>query len=155
MKRGQSAFEYIMVVGIAMLLIVPGALLFYNYSVKSGDELVRSRIEMAGNNILGSAEKVYYIGENSWETIEIDFPESVRWMYILNNSELVIEYDSHTGLSEAVFFSDINITTDPNYCILDRCYITDVPSDPENAHPGLNIIKITSMGGYVLINETR
>ena len=49
MKKGQGAFEYILVVGIAMLLIVPGAMLFYNYSLKSREELVRSRISLAGN----------------------------------------------------------------------------------------------------------
>lgn len=158
MKLSQVSFEYIMVIGIALLIIVPGAMLFYNYSIRSGDELTRSRIDMVGNEIMDSVEKIYYIGENSWETIKIAVPDSVRWIYVLNNYELVIEYESSVGTSEAVFFSDINMTTP--YNILGpggvmRWYISDVPSDPQNAHPGLNIIKITSLGHYVLINETK
>ena len=144
MKLSQVSFEYILVVGIALLIIVPGAMLFYNYSVKSGDELTRSRIDMVGNEIMDSVEKVYYIGENSWETIKVDVPDSVRRIYVLNNYELVIEYESYVGTSEAVFFSDINMTTPyPQGSISDE------------VHAGLNIIKITSLGYYVLINETR
>nr|MCK4929630.1 hypothetical protein [Nanoarchaeota archaeon] len=144
MKLSQVSFEYILVVGIALLIIVPGAMLFYNYSIKSGDELTRSRIDMVGNEIMDSVEKVYYIGENSWETIKVDVPDSVRRIYVLNNYELVIEYESYVGTSEAVFFSDINMTTPyPQGSISDE------------VHAGLNIIKITSLGYYVLINETR
>lgn len=148
MKQGQGAFEYILVVGIALFLVVPGALLFYNYSLKTGDELTRSKIDMIGKEIIDSAEKVYYIGENSWQTIKLAVPENVNWIYILNDNELVIEYESHVGVSQAVFFSDINITTP--YTMEGKAYI----SDPTDVHPGLNIIKITSMGSYVVINET-
>ncbi|HHE36896.1 MAG TPA: hypothetical protein ENL16_03730 [Candidatus Woesearchaeota archaeon] len=148
MGLGQAAFEYLMVVGIALLLIVPGAVLFYNYSVKSGDMLARSKIDLAGSEIIDSVEKVYYIGESSWETIRVDFPDNVRDIYILNNEELVVEYDTSVGVSESVFFSDINMTT--SYPAGGGR--SNISSSP---HPGLNVIKVISMGDYVLINETR
>ena len=151
MKLGQSAFEYILVVGVAMLLIVPGAYLFYNYSVRSGDELTRSRVEAVGNDLVDTAEKVYFIGENSWETLDVDAPDEVRWIYIVNNSELVIEYDSHVGISDAVFFSDVNITTP--YSFGGKEYISDISS--VESHAGRRLVKISSMGKYVLINETQ
>ena len=144
-SKAQVSFEYIMVVGIAMLIIVPGALLFQQYSLKSNDELTRSRIELVGNEIVDSAEKVYYIGENSWETLKLEIPNSVKSMYVLNYYEFVIEYETHTGLSEAVFFSDINLTTPLGY----GGNISD------SFHTGLNKIKISSEGSYILINETR
>ena len=96
---------------------------------------------------MDSIEKVYYIGENSWETVRVDIPENFRTMYILNNSELVIEYESQSGVSQAVFFSDINITAP--YTVGS---IGLFSSDP---HAGLNIIRIISRGNHVLINETR
>jgi hypothetical protein len=150
-KLGQGAFEYILVIGIAMLLIVPGVVLFYNYSLKSNDEVMRSQINMIGNDIMDAVEKVYYIGEYSWQSLKIDIPNKVTNIYILDNSELVVEYHSYSGVSEAVFFSDINITPGGNA----------IPSPPgavsisNSMHPGLNIIKVVSMGSYVLINETR
>jgi hypothetical protein len=143
-KLGQGAFEYILVVGIAMLLIVPGVILFYNYSLKSNDEVMRSQINMIGNDIIDAVEKVYYIGEYSWQSLKIDIPNKVTNIYILDNSELVIEYNSYSGVSEAVFFSDINIVPGGN-----------AGSISNSMHPGLNIIKVVSMGSYVLINETR
>ena len=153
MRKGQGAFEYVMIVGIAMLIIVPGALIFYNYSMRSSDELTRSRIEMAGNDIVDSVEKVYYIGENSWETIEVNLPENVRWIYILSNSELVIEYDSSGGMSRAVFFSDVNMTTP--YRILNKNYISDVPSDPENMIPGLTLSRLPQWGTMSILLRSR
>lgn len=151
MKRGQGAFEYILVVGIAMLLIVPGVMLFYNYSLKSNDEVMRSQINMIGNDIMDAVEKVYYIGEYSWQSLKIDIPNKVSNIYVLDNSELIIEYHSYSGTSQAVFFSDVNISGGGNS-------IPDPPgavSISNSMHPGLNIIKIVSMGSYVLINETR
>lgn len=135
-----------------MLLIVPGAVLFYNYSSKSADEVSRSQIDILGNDFIDAVEKVYYIGENSWETIKIDAPDNVKWIYILDNSELVIEYDSRVGRSEAVFFSDINITTP--YLMSGKEYISDITVENET-HAGYRQVKVTSMGNYVLINETR
>jgi len=150
-KLGQGAFEYILVVGIAMLLIVPGVMIFYNYSLKSNDEVMRSQINMIGNDIMDAAEKVYYIGEYSWQSLKVDIPNKVTSIYVLDNSELVIEYHSYVGLSQAVFFSDINISAGGNAIPIPSGAV----SVSNSMHPGLNIIKITSMGSYVLINETR
>jgi len=148
MRLGQSAFEYILIVGIAMTLIVPGAMLFYNYSIRSSDEVVNSNINMVGNDILDGVEKVYYIGENSWETIKVNIPKGVRRIYVLNQSELVIKYESHIGISDAVFFSDINMTNT-------LTCTGGLSNFNISQHPGLNVIRITSLGKCVLINETR
>ncbi len=144
MKSGQGAFEYILIVAIAMVLIVPGVILFYNYSLKSNDQVLRSQIEMIGNDLMDAAEKVYYIGEYSWQSVRINIPEKVTNILVLDNSELVVQYNTMSGISEAVFFSDINITPG-GYAY----------SISNSMHPGLNIIKVESKGDYVLINETR
>ena len=151
MRQGQAAFEYLLLTGVAMLLIVPGAMLFYNYSLRSGDELTRSQIHMIGNEVTDSVEKVYYIGESSWETLRISLPESVAWVYILDNSEFVIGYNTRSGIAEAVFFSDINITTPYPGPVANQRYL----SPPAEMHAGTTLIRVTSMGGYVLLNETK
>ncbi len=146
-NKGQSAFEYILVVGIALMILVPGAMLLQKYSYKSSDEVIRSKINMIGNDLIDSTEKIYYIGENSWETLKLDLPNNVIEYYILNNYELVIVYNTYTGSNEAVFFSDIEIRT-PFYDGSKGYVNADV-------HSGLNIIKVTSYGSYVFINETK
>ena len=151
MKLGQGAFEYILVVAIAMLLIVPGVVLFYNYSLKSNDAVLRSQIDMIGNDIMDAVEKVYNVGEYSWQSVKIDVPSKVSNIYILDNSELIIEYNTYSGISQAVFFSDINITAGGNAIP----FPSGAVSISNAMHPGLNIIKVISVGSYVLINETR
>lgn len=153
MKLGQGAFEYILIVAIAMLLIVPGVVLFYNYSLKSNDQVMRSQIDMIGNDLMDAVEKVYYVGEYSWQSLKIDVPNQVKNIYILDNSELIVEYNTYYGISEAVFFSDINITPGGNSFLLPSGQIAGAISN--DIHPGLNIIKVVSKGDYVLINETR
>lgn len=140
MRKAQSSFEYIMLVGVVMLLIVPGAILFYNYSKRSNEDLMRATIYRIGSDLADSVQKVYYVGESSWETSSFVVPEGVRKIYIQGSYELVIQYDSWGSISEAVFFSDINMTS---------------PDDIVTNHSGLNLIKVTSQGGYVSLNETQ
>lgn len=152
MNKGQAAFEYLMLMGVAMFLIVPGAFLFYRYSMQSNDELIKANIHFIGNQIVDTVEKVYYIGESSWESVKVEVPDNVQWIYILDNSELVIRYNTQIGISEAVFFSDINMSTP--FIVGNQYFLSD-PSLPGNNHTGLTVIKISSMGRYVLLNETK
>lgn len=157
MRQGQVAFEYLMIMGVAMIIIVPGAILFYNYSVQSGDDLVRANIHFIGNTILDAVEKVYYLGENSWQTVKVDLPSNTAWIYILGGSELVIGYNTQVGVAEAVFFSDIPLITPFEEDLgggLKKYYLSD-PLLPGSMHPGLTVIKVSSMGSVVMLNETR
>lgn len=144
-KKGQSSFEYILVVGMVMLFIVSGVGFIYNYSQRSNNDVALANIGKAGQDILLTADKVYYIGSDSWETIKVNIPSNVKEIYIMNNNELVIEYESFGGISESVFFSDINLTT-PNV-VGNKKYISDEP------HVGVAVIKVTSYGSYVNITE--
>lgn len=140
MRKAQSSFEYILLVGVVMLLIVPGAIVFYNYSKRSNEDLARATIYRIGSDLTDSVQKVYYFGESSWETSRFVVPDSVRKIYIQDGSELVIQYDSWGAMSEAVFFSDINMSA---------------PDDIVTNHSGLNLIKVTSKGSHVTLNETQ
>jgi hypothetical protein len=152
MRLGQAAFEYLVIMGVAMFLIVPGAFLFYKYSMQSSDDMIRTNIHFIGNQVVDTVEKVYYIGESSWESIKVELPDNVIWVYVLDNSELVIGYNTQAGISEAVFFSDINMSTP---FIMGNQYFISDPTSPGNNHTGLTVIKILSMGRYVLLNETK
>jgi hypothetical protein len=72
-------------------------------------------------------------------------PDGVKAFYILNNYEVIIEYDSYGGLSQAVFYSDINITTPYS-----GGGISNISSF---FHPGLNQVKVASRGNFVEVQE--
>ncbi len=144
-KKGQASFEYISMVAIIMLFVVAGTGIIYNYSQRSSQDISLGTIEKIGSDLIDVSEKIYYVGGNSWETVKFNLPDSVKKMYVQNNYVLVIEYESNGGLSQAVFFSDINLTTPYES--------NGIGNLSSSFHPGLNSIRLTSNGNNVLIEE--
>ncbi|MFP4523298.1 MAG: hypothetical protein ACOCQQ_01840 [Candidatus Nanoarchaeia archaeon] len=107
-KKGQSSVEYIFVVALALLLIIPGTIIFFQYSQNSQKAIVSSQIYKIGNDLVGTGELMYSVGENSWQTIEINFPSSVQSVMVYEHSggggEMVIRHGTDYP-SDAVFFT--------------------------------------------------
>ncbi len=147
MKRGgQVSVEYMMILGLAFFLLLPGAYLFYNYSQGSQTEMQGSQLHRAGTQIIDQVRAMYAAGENSWTTVGVNLPEQVTGFYILNEKELVIEYETPFGKSETVFFSRVNMTTNQPE-VDNRRNVTG------NFHTGLMKIRVTSQGRKVMLKE--
>lgn len=138
--KGQSSIEYLFIVAIALLIIVPGTALFYQYSQTSQENIQHSKIYKIGSELVDTGEMIYSVGENSWQTIEVSFPGSVQTVKVYANdtmSELVLSYgDVHP--SDAVFFSKntlLNATGNKSECS-DGCKVP--------IKKGLNSIRIES-----------
>jgi hypothetical protein len=145
--RAQSTFEYIVLVAIVMLFIVSGVGIIFNYSQRQNEDVKTATIERIGVDIIDTAEKVYYIGGDSWQTIRVNIPDNVKGMYVLNNNELVIRYESYNGISESIFYSDVNMTTP---------FVSgSVSNISSEFHPGLNSIRIFSLGSIVSLEEVK
>ncbi len=145
-RGGQVSVEYLLVLGMAFLLLVPGGYLFYSFSQGSQEQVAGSQITRSGDLIINTVKEVYSVGENSWSTVNINFPSGVQNIYVTGGgNELVIEYDSATGTSEAVFFSNINMTTP---------YAGGEITAGE-FKSGLTKIKVSSQGDYVQLREVR
>lgn len=105
-KSGQAAVEYIFIISIALLLLVPGTMIFYRYSSDSQSSLSHSQVFKIGNDIVDTAELMYSMGV-AWQTVEVSFPGNIEKVTVYNASpysELVITYTSDAP-SEAVFFT--------------------------------------------------
>ncbi len=151
-KKAQSSVEYLFVVALSLLLVVPASFLFFNYSKSSEDTVVASQIERAGNEVLLKAEEVYSIGNGSWITVEFKLPRKIapnNPATIFNNDELVFNYSTQTGYAEAVFFTDLNLTTDEDVSDGDDC----ASSCPLELKSGINKIQVISKGDYILIKR--
>ncbi|MFH1506667.1 MAG: hypothetical protein ABIE94_06825 [archaeon] len=140
--KGQTAMEYMLIVAFALVVIIPATFLFYNYSKGSNDELVGSQMSSIGLEILDSSERMFIGGEHQWETLKFNLPDQFKEMYILDYSELVIEYYTQTGTSQAVFFSDIEIRTE-------NCTVPSLCTFSFN--PGYIRVRVESKGDYVLL----
>ncbi|MBN1274902.1 hypothetical protein JXA12_01240 [Candidatus Woesearchaeota archaeon] len=141
--RAQSAVEYLFIVVLALTLILPASFLFFDFSKSSEDSIISSQFNMVGNEILTSAEEVYVIGNTSRVTLEFVLPDVIQAATIYGEQELVIDYYTQAGLSQVVFFTDVNITNGTHRCIADNCSL--------RLTPGQNAVRITSRGDHVSI----
>lgn len=145
MQRGQISFEYLVILGFAMLLILGAVAVFTSYSATSSAEVVGSQVERIGRDISHAATKVHSIGDNTWITLDVNIPDEVEGMMILNKEELVIRYAGSEGANEAVFFFDVPIWSPfkegSNYNVSDAF------------HTGRMLIRVRSFGTNVSIFE--
>ena len=146
-RKGQSAVEYLSIIGIAMLMLVPATMLFLSYSKSTNSQVVASQLDLIGNTIINKAEEMYVIGKGSWVTIDVNFPESLKTAEIDEGENLVFNFTGVNGDSQAVFFVDrfrIANGPQPNSCS-DTCALTFTP--------GLNRIRIEYDGIVVQIKN--
>lgn len=141
--RGQISVEYLIVIAVALGILVPGVLFFYSYTKSGEATATNTQINDIGLRMVSLVKSTYALGNGAWQTLEITMPATVTRVYV-NESELTFIYDTPSGPSEAVFFSNINMigtTPDGNLTIT-------------NTHPGLTKYRFTSYGNRVMINET-
>ncbi len=111
-----------------------------------------AQISRAGNMLLTKARDVYSIGNGSWITVEFKLPRKIapnKTAVIYNNNELVFNYSTQEGYSEAVFFSNINITNDEDFSDGDSC----ASSCDLGFKAGINQVQIISKGDYILLRR--
>lgn len=83
--RGQSSVEFLLVIGVGMVILLPATLLFFNYSQRSSDDLKFGQLIRMGNDIVNNAEQVYYYSDPSKIQIEDVMPPDVENITIQND----------------------------------------------------------------------
>ncbi len=147
-RKGQAALEYLLIVAFAFAVILPGVFFFYNYTQNTQSQAKAAQVQAIGQDILFKAKKSYGLGKNTWLTVEVKIPESVKDIRIEPTGsekarELVIDYQTGRGVSEAVFFSDIDLKSGHSEGKLSK-----------EVTPGIATFEILSKGSYVVVNES-
>ena len=144
-KKGQAAVEYIFIVSIALLLLIPGTVIFYRYSADSQSSLAHAQVYKIGNDIINTGELMFSMGV-AWQTVEVSLPGSVESIVVYNASpysEMVISYDADEK-SEAVFFTRRQLFNSTASDCAGGCKIPVVP--------GVNKLRVESrQNGDVVI----
>jgi hypothetical protein len=144
-KRAQAGTEYLAIVGIALIILASGMVIFLDYSRSSNSQVVSSQLNIIGNTIMSNAEAMYVLGNESWVTIEFNFPSSVTETAISSDSEMYFSYAGIGGTSQVVFFSDrFKISSGDTLCS-GLCYL--------GFTPGMNKVRIKSNGNFVSIRK--
>ena len=143
-ERAQISIEYLIIIGVAIGVLVPGILFFYTYSKSDEGSTTSSRINDIGLRMISTVKSTYALGNGAWQSVEFIMPGAVTHVYVnpLSDTELVFVYETPYGPSEAVFYSQISM----------------VPANADGnisvPHPGLTRYRLTSQGTKILINET-
>jgi uncharacterized protein (UPF0333 family) len=163
-SKAQVSVEYLIIIGISFAILIPGGYFFYNYSKSSNDAAVRSQITQVGSSMITSAESIYGLSEGSLVTLDLNYPQNVRDVYILDGKELVIKYELSSGMNEAVFFSKIvlsgkyNSTKNPCTLLLlsppQPCMNSSI-TNRTLTQPGSHQVRFESKTNYVLVSQLK
>ncbi len=77
LRRGQVSMEYMLVVGFMFALLIPLLILYARTQQDTTDSLSQGQVIRAGNTIRDVAERVYFAGAPSQETISILLPDTI------------------------------------------------------------------------------
>ena len=134
-KKAQPALEYLMIIALVLGIIVPTTYLLFRNTSESNVQILYSQISQIGNNIVDTAETVFFSGEGSKIVLEVNMPKGVNDVQILANRELVFKIIAELGATEAVFFSSTTIPiisddpTNPD-CVVDgNCDLSDLAGE--------------------------
>ena len=114
-RRSQVSVEFMMIIAISMMILLPGIYLFRNYVFESNDQILTSRLDNIADMILLKAKKMHYYGPPSKSTIQIDMPPQIGNMYILSNPDnldnaeyyLMFTLLSSRGPEQVSYYSDV------------------------------------------------
>lgn len=151
MQKGQASFEFLLVTGIAISLLIASTYFIFGYTQSGADRTALSQAAQIGYQIVDNARTVYIYGEGSFVTVLANPPEQMREIYVVDNRTLVITIQTDKGLVPVQIFSDIRIngtTVNP-----DMTAQIDVNRPDQPVRAGRTSYRIESQGDWVRISQ--
>ncbi len=136
---GQSSLEYVMIVALTFLVIVPTTYLFYSYSKESSQEISDAQVTKLGRGIIDASESIFYSGQGSKTVLDLNVPDRVESAKIIDGKELIFSVSTSFGFTDIVFFSSVNITGASANCVSNVCQL------PELGNSGFKKVKIEAI----------
>lgn len=146
-RSSQASMEYLFIVALTFLILIPTVYLFFSYSRESTEEITDAQITKLGRAIVDASETIFYSGQGSRTVLELTMPKGINEIYIIDGRELVFKVTTSFGDSDIVFFSAANMTTKGSDCIANKCTI------PISEGQGLQKLKIESINKNSVIIE--
>jgi len=144
-KKGQIAFETIIIVGFIFLLLIPLLFLLFNRSISIQDELRTIQIERSVSTIVSSVNTVGSLGPNNSMVIEITFPDGIKNVSLGkdDNREINIILSSSIGDIHIVKMTNFNISSsiDPQELLKSGKYKLKI-SYPDFPNANITIEKV-------------
>ena len=107
-KKAQVGIEYMIIVGFVTFAIMSVLVLAMSYSGQVKDKIKLNQVESFAEQLLNSAESVFFAGEPSKTTISLYLPDGVEEINITSNY-LIISINLSSGQNRRVFESKVPI----------------------------------------------
>lgn len=109
-KEAQVSVEYMFVIGFATLITIPLILIYFSFTEGSNQEITSSQINQVAKKVVDAAESVYYLGEPSQTTLNVNIPNNIVLANLSAGYEVVFRIKTKSGESDVVQGSSVNIT---------------------------------------------
>ncbi|MBN1156762.1 hypothetical protein JXA85_04040 [Candidatus Woesearchaeota archaeon] len=109
--KAQTSVEYVVVIGFALLLLVPVILIFFIQSDDLQDTVNQNQARKVAREIVDSVNSIYYLGTPSQTIIEETLPENINKINITGTSIIFeMRFRRTNSLSDIVESAETNIT---------------------------------------------
>jgi len=105
-KKAQVSVEYLMLVGVAFLIIIP---IIYYATTTLTENVTYSKSENFIKTIATNADRLYSLGPGSKKSISLELPGNVESIQILDK-EIILKYSKGNNLYDIAEFTKGNIT---------------------------------------------
>ncbi len=135
-SKGQSSLEFLMIMGVAMLMILPLVVVFFQQSENLNTEITDSQADKVASEIRDAADEVFYLGAPSKKTVSIYMPENVVSAGLSDN-RIILTIDSSWG----------------DYEIVKWCAANFSSSSALSNHPGIHVISVEAEDDLVRLED--
>jgi uncharacterized protein (UPF0333 family) len=147
-RRAQVSVEFLMVVGIAMLMMTVSTYLVFDYTQSYSSQNAMQQVAQIGYELIDDASAMYIYGSGSFGTLSASLPENIYDISVVDNTTLVFELNTQRGIIPVYIFSEIPINGTRNEG--NKVYVSQ---SQEKVHPGTTEFRIESKGDWVEIRQ--
>ncbi len=106
MKRGQVAIEYLLLIGVIFLAVIP---VFYYALQQSSQDVRMNEASDFVNTLAKTADVVYALGPGSRDYVNVVMPGGVENISIIRN-EILLKVKIFGGMADIFAYSKANLT---------------------------------------------
>lgn len=147
-RRAQVSLEFLMIVGIAMLIMTASTYFVFDFTQSNNDQSGFQQAAQVGYTLVDEAVNMYVYGQGSFITLTGSMPQNIHDAYIVENQTLVFELTSQQGIVPVYIFSDVPING--TQAQGDRVLLTEPGT---SVHPGNTQFRVESMGDWIQIRQ--
>lgn len=105
-KRGQTGTEYLIIVGFITFAVMAIVVIAFSFSSTTKDRLQQNQLEAFMNQLINSAESIFFSGEPSRAPVSLYLPDGVENITVFSDS-IYVELRVSSGINKRTFDSNV------------------------------------------------